>query len=172
MKKFTSALIILMLLFTSTNYMILAEENIIDVSSMMTTIETLSANPRGYENKEIELARQFIIDKFNDYGLEVTTQEFETNLTDWNGNKFVAVNIIGTLKSNTEVKTDDILIIGAHYDGINNIPAANDNASGISVMLELIRLLHDIPTDTEIRFVAFDAEEVDWFGILCQSFRG
>ena len=69
MKKFTSALIILMLLFTSTNYMILAEENIIDVSSMMTTIETLSANPRGYENKEIELARQFIIDKFNDYGL-------------------------------------------------------------------------------------------------------
>lgn len=164
MKKFTSALIILMLLFTSTNYMILAEENIIDVSSMMTTIETLSANPRGYENKEIELARQFIIDKFNDYGLDVTTQEFETNLTDWNGNKFVAVNIIGTLKSNTEVKTDDILIIGAHYDGINNIPAANDNASGISVMLELIRLLHDIPTDTEIRFVAFDAEEVGLIG--------
>ena len=47
MKKFTSALIILMLLFTSTNYMILAEENIIDVKLDPASNEALSKSAEG-----------------------------------------------------------------------------------------------------------------------------
>lgn len=168
MRKFISTLLTALLLFAAitTYHTAVAQESSVDVSSMMATVEALSQNPRGYENQEIELARQFIIDKFTDYHLEVTTQEFETSFVDGSGNPFTAVNIIGTLKPNTEDQTDDILIIGAHYDGINNIPAANDNASGMAVMLELARLLHDVPTDTEIRFVAFDMEEQGLVGSM------
>jgi Zn-dependent M28 family amino/carboxypeptidase len=55
---------------------------------------------------------------------------------------------------NLTAGTGDI-IIGAHYDTIPGSPGANDNATGIAVMLELARLL-DSP---RFRFVAFDNEE-------------
>lgn len=166
MKRFISVLIALLMFFTvvPADYTVLAQDSNIDTNLMMSTIEMLSANPRGIENQEIEIARQFITNKFTEYGLEVTTQEFETELTGWDGNHYIAKNIIGTLKPNTAVQTSDILILGAHYDGIRDIPAANDNASGMAVMLELARVLHTIPTDTEIRFIAFDAEEKGLIG--------
>lgn len=47
------------------------------------------------------------------------------------------------------------IVIGAHYDTVPGSPGANDNASGIAMMLELARLL-DSP---RLRFVAFDNEE-------------
>ncbi|WP_342471681.1 M28 family peptidase [Metasolibacillus sp. FSL H7-0170] len=145
-----------------------AAENTVDTQEMMTTIEVLSSYPRGHNNEEKELARKFIIDAFKKYGLTVTTQTFDTEIFDWEKadkgednafSTYSAVNIVGTLSPNTTVKTKDILIIGAHYDGIKDIQAANDNASGVAVMLELARLLHNVPTDTEIRFIAFDVEE-------------
>lgn len=134
-------------------------DSAIDTQSMLATIRALSSKPRGVKNKEIEDARQYVIDTFNAYNLDVTIQSFESSLTDGDGNPYTAVNIIGSIFPNTQKKTDDILIIGAHYDGADNYPAANDNGSGMAVMFELIRLLRDVPTDTEIRFVAFDAEE-------------
>ena len=151
-----------------------AMEGSVDANDMMSTVEVLSSYPRGHDNEEKELARQFIIDTFEQYGLTVTTQAFEAEHFNWDlaekgeepFTKYSATNIIGTISPNTAVKTNDILIIGAHYDGIRNIPAANDNASGVAVMLELVRLLHNIPTDTEIRFIAFDAEEDGLLGSM------
>lgn len=145
-----------------------AAENTVNTQEMMSTIEVLSSYPRGHNNEEKELARKFIIDAFKKYGLTVTTQTFDTEIFDWEKadkgednafNTYSAMNIVGTLSPNTTVKTKDILIIGAHYDGIKDIQAANDNASGVAVMLELARLLHNVPSDTEIRFIAFDVEE-------------
>ncbi|WP_052344352.1 M28 family peptidase [Bacillus ndiopicus] len=170
MKKIISTLLATLFVFASlpNTFTASAMKDAVNTSEMMSTVEALSSYPRGHDNEEKELARQFIIDTFKKYGLTVTTQAFEGEYFDWgeasNGmeetsNKYSAINIIGTLSPNTAVKTKDILIIGAHYDGIKDIPAANDNASGVAVMLELARLLHDVPTDTEIRFVAFDAEE-------------
>ncbi|CAM3247637.1 M20/M25/M40 family metallo-hydrolase [Filibacter tadaridae] len=56
-------------------------------------------------------------------------------------------------------KSDDIVIIGAHYDSVDKAPGASDNASGTAVVLELARMYKDIPTDKEIRFLFFGAEE-------------
>jgi hypothetical protein len=50
------------------------------------------------------------------------------------------------------------LMIGGHYDSLNG-PGANDNASGIGVLLELARLLDERPADLPVLFVAFGAEE-------------
>jgi hypothetical protein len=134
-------------------------DSAIDTEAMLDTIRAFSARPRGIKDAEITVARQRVIDIFNAYGLKVSTQTFQTDLTDGSGNPYTAVNIIGSIMPNTKNKTNDILIIGAHYDGASGFPAANDNGSGLAVMFELVRLLHDVPTDTEIRFVSFDAEE-------------
>ncbi|MEG0308753.1 MAG: M20/M25/M40 family metallo-hydrolase [Clostridium sp.] len=70
-------------------------------------------------------------------------------------------NIIGTLKSKKEnAKT---IIVGAHYDGVDT-PAANDNASGISTVIEAARVLADKNMDCNIKFIAFGAEEIGLVG--------
>lgn len=50
------------------------------------------------------------------------------------------------------------VLLGGHYDSLNG-PGANDNASGIGVMLELARVVDERPADLPVLFVAFGAEE-------------
>lgn len=52
------------------------------------------------------------------------------------------------------------LIIGAHMDTRGRSPGANDNASGLAVMLELACILKDRDTALTVDFVAFGAEEM------------
>jgi len=59
---------------------------------------------------------------------------------------------------------EEIVIIGAHYDTVNNSPGADDNASGIAAILELIRLLNFYENKRTIRFVAFTLEEPPFYG--------
>lgn len=51
------------------------------------------------------------------------------------------------------------LIVGAHLDTVANAPGAEDNASGVAVMLELARLASQQRTRLPVVFVAFGAEE-------------
>ncbi|MBW4524380.1 MAG: M28 family peptidase [Phormidium tanganyikae FI6-MK23] len=51
------------------------------------------------------------------------------------------------------------LIIGGHYDSVENSPGANDNASGTAVVLGLARSLSKSPQASQIWFIAFDGEE-------------
>ncbi|MDP2892600.1 MAG: M28 family peptidase [Bacillota bacterium] len=62
------------------------------------------------------------------------------------------------------VADPEIIIIGAHYDSFAGLPGANDDASGVSVLLELARIIRSVPSDTEIRFIAFGAEEEGQLG--------
>lgn len=52
------------------------------------------------------------------------------------------------------------LIVGAHYDTTSTSPGANDNATGVAVMIEAIRALKAVPARVPVVFVAFGAEEV------------
>jgi len=56
---------------------------------------------------------------------------------------------------------DTELLIGAHLDTVGGAPGANDNGSGVVLILELLRrLADDPPTDLSVRIVGFGAEEV------------
>ena len=58
-----------------------------------------------------------------------------------------------------------IWVVGAHYDTAPGTPGADDNASGIAVLLEAARLLRERGAGgREVRFAAFDAEEPPAFG--------
>jgi Zn-dependent M28 family amino/carboxypeptidase len=52
-----------------------------------------------------------------------------------------------------------IVLIGAHFDTVPGSPGADDNATGVAVLLELARLLKAQPAHYPIRLVAFDLEE-------------
>jgi Zn-dependent M28 family amino/carboxypeptidase len=52
-----------------------------------------------------------------------------------------------------------IILIGAHYDAVPGTPGADDNASGVAVLLELARVFAAQPARRPIRLVAFDLEE-------------
>lgn len=51
------------------------------------------------------------------------------------------------------------VLIGAHYDAVPNSPGADDNATGVAVLLELARSLTTYPARYPVRLVAFDLEE-------------
>jgi Zn-dependent M28 family amino/carboxypeptidase len=52
------------------------------------------------------------------------------------------------------------ILIGAHYDTVPGSPGADDNATGIAVLLELARAIATQPAQRPIRLVAFDLEEL------------
>ncbi len=58
---------------------------------------------------------------------------------------------------------DDIILIGAHYDSVIGSPGANDNATGVSALLELSRPAAARDLGKTVRFVAFVNEEPPQF---------
>ena len=56
------------------------------------------------------------------------------------------------------------ILIGAHYDGVPGTPGADDNATGVVVLLELARVFAAAPLNYPVRLVAFDMEEYGMLG--------
>ncbi len=52
-----------------------------------------------------------------------------------------------------------LTLIAAHYDSVPRSPGADDNASGVAVMLECARLLRDAQPGARVGFIAFNREE-------------
>jgi aminopeptidase YwaD len=67
-------------------------------------------------------------------------------------------NLMLTLASAINQEQRPILI-GAHYDTFVGSPGADDNASGVAVLLELARAFAAKPAPHPLRLVAFDLEE-------------
>ncbi len=59
---------------------------------------------------------------------------------------------------------DGIWVVGAHYDAAIDTPGADDNASGVAILMELARLLKGKPINKELHLVAFCSEEPPSFG--------
>ncbi|HZS66287.1 MAG TPA: M28 family peptidase [Burkholderiales bacterium] len=62
----------------------------------------------------------------------------------------------GRTVRNVEVGTGAV-VVGAHYDSVPGSPGADDNASGVAVLIELARM--GLPA----RFIAFANEEMPYF---------
>jgi len=56
------------------------------------------------------------------------------------------------------------LLIGAHYDTVSGSPGADDNASGLVVLLEVASQLSVQPLARPVWLVAFCLEEQDRLG--------
>jgi aminopeptidase YwaD len=74
-------------------------------------------------------------------------------------------NVIASKKASNKNKDNgNVIVVSSHHDSVPGAPGANDNASGTAMVLELARMYKDLPTDTEIRFITFGAEELGLIG--------
>ena len=104
--------------------------------------------PRTMNSQAHDDCGRWIMQKFSNYGLQVTPQQ--ALLKGYNGTMLRSTNIIASYRP----ELSDRILICAHWDSrpwADNDPdeanwhkpvmAANDGASGVAVMLELARLL-------------------------------
>jgi hypothetical protein len=120
-----------------------------------------------------ERAGDFLVRRLQSIdGLQVRTEVFEA--AGESGNR----NLIADLPGE-----DDSLpwvVIGAHWDStgsadagwigaVDPAPGADDDASGVAVVLELARLLSAVPRQSTVRFVLFDAEEQGLLGSVVHA---
>jgi len=56
------------------------------------------------------------------------------------------------------------IVVGAHYDAVVNSPGADDNASGVAVLLELAKMLGKNPPNIRVDLAAYTLEEYGLIG--------
>lgn len=121
-----------------------------DVHTLTTQFPHRNANDRD----QLARAGMWISMQFTDMGLDA--QLAPTPALPVTG-RSQDINIIAEIPGTTH--PDEIIVIGAHYDAEVNTPGADDNASGVAVMLELARRFADNRQPRTIRFIAFANEE-------------
>ena len=106
-------------------------------------------------------AIQYIVSRFESYGLSVNTQPFI-----WASHpEYHGVNILATQLGTSE--PDSIIIICAHYDAAYKggfAPGADDNASGVATTIEAARILSRLKTRRTIIYACWDIEEEGLIG--------
>ena len=115
----------------------------------------------GQSLAKILAAEAWIVDRLKASGIESRRDE-----VDINGPK--VANIEASFPGSD--RPDEIIVIGAHYDTVMGSPGANDNASGVALLLATARQLRDTPTGRTVRIVFFVNEEYPFsFGLQMGS---
>ncbi|MGV3546636.1 MAG: M28 family metallopeptidase [Pedobacter sp.] len=120
---------------------------------------TWSVSQQAADYTVIEVAKKSIIGtpKVIDVNIE---NEFVPN--------FTAANVAAMVKGTA--KPDSVIVFTAHYDhlgGMGNktyFPGANDNASGVAMLLDLAKHYAKNPPKYSVVFIAFAAEEIGLLG--------
>ncbi|MDR4498764.1 MAG: M20/M25/M40 family metallo-hydrolase [Candidatus Scalindua sp.] len=157
---------------------------------MLKDIEYLASDElegRGLGTPGLDKASDYIAKQFSDAGLRPCGDDVDDYFQTWseqvNMPEQVAVtikNVIGVIPGKNPRWVGESVVIGAHYDshgrGWPDVlkgnegkihPGADDNASGISVLLEFARLVgKKWRPERTIVFVAFSAEEAGKLGSL------
>lgn len=124
------------------------------------TIRFLSAIFDQNEGTKDQEAAAFLRKTLSSYGYRMKYQHFSYGMDLKNS----GTNVIGIREA--EDAEADILLLVTHHDAADGSPCASDNASGIAAWLETARLLAQLSTDTELRFVSFSASRADHEGSL------
>lgn len=131
------------------------------------SLRYLSSLDRHKANRK-EQIRQHLTTLFTSFGLKVARQSFYESTHKLDGSNIIGLRIGRRRKKaqSGRLLRDRILVVGAHYDTVAETPGLNDNASGLAVLIELMRLfdLHQCETEFTILFVAFDLEELGGIG--------
>jgi len=113
-----------------------------------TTINGVSQTISNRVQSNNDLAADYIEERLADLpNLSVSIQEFNT----------VGKNIIATQIGQTN--PEDIYIVCAHYDSVATF-CADDNATGVSAVLEIARVLASQCFDNTIVYALWDEEEI------------
>jgi hypothetical protein len=137
---------------------------------------------RGLGSRELERAADYIAEQFRQAGLQggVDHGRYRQTWTvdiDGLGSGVALTNVIGVRPGTNPAYRGQCVVLGAHYDHLGRgwpdvragnagqiHPGADDNASGVAVLLELARVLHDWQPERTVIWVAFTGEEAGKLG--------
>ncbi|MBD2464342.1 M28 family peptidase [Oscillatoria sp. FACHB-1407] len=108
-------------------------------------------NFRRFTESERDQARRYIVQQLTDAGWTPQFQEFDGG-----------INIYAE-RPGTDPSAGTILL-GAHYDSVEQSAGVDDNATGVAAVLEAARLLGDRSTPRTLKLALFDLEEVGLLG--------
>ncbi|MES2411127.1 MAG: M28 family peptidase [Bacteroidota bacterium] len=124
-----------------------SESNIL---TSLTEFENLGVKRRG--TTPLQNTLNWLKAEYLSYGFTASQMQ-EYSFTNGSATcKNLVVTKIGTVYPNTFV------IICGHYDTIAGT-GTNDNGSGVATILEVARLLQNIPTEYSVKFINFSGEE-------------
>jgi hypothetical protein len=134
---------------------------LVSQDSLQTDLLTLQAfAPRVAGTAANISSRNWIYDQLTGFGYDsVVYDSFTASVS---GGTKMCYNVMAT-KVGT-VYPNHYVIIGAHRDAVTGSPGADDNGSGTIAVMEIARVLRDIPTDMTIIFALYDAEEYGLYG--------
>jgi len=119
-----------------------------DVHTLAGDIGELNVTVRdGYAR-----AAAFIEQSFRDSGYATSRQTYVVDGVDCS-------NIVAEVKGTS----DEVVVVGAHYDTVDDSPGADDNGSGVAALLALARHFAKATPKRTIRFIAFANEEPPYF---------
>jgi len=150
---------------------------------MMNHINYLASDEllgRGLGTPELESAADYIAGKFKEYGLDPMGNSYyqEFSHTFHGKGEMQMKNVIGIIPGSDEKLKNSPVILSAHFDHLGlGWPdvhkgdegkihhGADDNASGVSILLELAKsMTATVKPKRSIIFVAFTAEEAGLLG--------
>ena len=143
------------------------------LSRHITVLADVEMAGRGIGTEELNRAGDYIAGQFRLAGLLAPEgsykQSWRQMLTD--GSSVDLFNVVGLLPGTNPELENSPVVVGAHYDhlGANSngeiFPGADDNASGVSVLIEVAaKLRRSFSPERPILFVAFSAEESGLLG--------
>lgn len=113
-------------------------------------------------------ALDYTIVEINKNSVSSPPSHIELNMTNELVPNFTAANVGAIIKGTT--KPDSILVFTAHYDHLGGMgsktffPGANDNASGVAMLLDLAKYYAAHPPKYSVAFICFAAEEAGLLG--------
>ena len=146
---------------------------------MRETVELLSSpafEGRGFGSDGLSQSVDYLVQEFKGAGLEPAgdsgyLQQFSE--VGESGESGVLTNVIGLIRGKDPKLKDEYIVVGAHYDHLGYgwpdvrrgeegqlHPGADDNASGVAVLLELARYFAEAGSDRSVIFAAFGGEEI------------
>jgi Zn-dependent M28 family amino/carboxypeptidase len=104
--------------------------------------------------RHLAAVEKFVEGELASFGLTVESDYFS-----YRGSKFR--NIVGRLGNRPG---SALIVLGAHFDSVEGTPGADDNASGVAVLLEAARFLSRTAGRSQVLFCAFNLEELNMIG--------
>jgi aminopeptidase YwaD len=123
-----------------------------NITDNLTQFQALGVKRRG--TPALQNTLNWLKAEYLSYGY--TASQMEEDSFTYSGSSAVCKNLIltkvGTVYPNTFV------VVCGHYDTVAGT-GTNDNGSGTAIILEIARLLQNIPTEYSIKFINFSGEE-------------